>query len=38
VIFSRVMRAGLGFMIEVKFSPADAAALRPGQPVDGELR
>jgi len=25
-------------MIEAKFSPADAAALRPGQPVDVEIR
>jgi hypothetical protein len=25
-------------MIEAKFSPADAADLRPGQPVDVELK
>jgi len=25
-------------MIEAKFSPADAAALRPGQPVDVKLQ
>jgi hypothetical protein len=25
-------------MIEAKFSPADAAELRPGQPVDVELK
>jgi HlyD family secretion protein len=34
VIFSRETRANLVFMIEAKFSPADAAQLRPGQPVD----
>ena len=38
VIFSRETRANLVFMIEAKFSPADAADLRPGQPVDVELR
>ncbi len=38
VIYSRETRAELVFMIEAKFSPADAAALRPGQPVDVELR
>jgi HlyD family secretion protein len=38
VIFSRETRADLVFMIEAKFSPADAAELRPGQPVDVELR
>ena len=37
VIFSRETRANLVFMIEAKFSPADAAELRPGQPVDVEL-
>ena len=37
VIFSRETRANLEFMIEAKFSPADAAELRPGQPVDVEL-
>jgi HlyD family secretion protein len=34
VIYSRETRANLVFMIEAKFSAADAAALRPGQPVD----
>jgi HlyD family secretion protein len=34
VIYSRENRAKLVFMIEAKFSPADAADLRPGQPVD----
>jgi len=34
VIFSRETRANLVFMIEAKFSAADAAELRPGQPVD----
>ena len=34
VIYSRENRAKLMFMIEAKFSPADAADLRPGQPVD----
>ena len=37
VIFSRETRANLVFMIEAKFSPADAAELRPGQPVDVKL-
>ena len=34
VIFSRETRANLVFMIEARFSPTDAAELRPGQPVD----
>jgi HlyD family secretion protein len=34
VIYSRETRAKLVYMIEAKFSPADAAELRPGQPVD----
>ena len=38
VIFSRETRANLVFMIEAKFLPADAADLRPGQPVDVELK
>jgi HlyD family secretion protein len=38
VIYSRETRAELVFMIEAKFSPADAAELRPGQPVDVGLR
>jgi HlyD family secretion protein len=38
VIFSRETRANLVFMIEAKFSSADAAELRPGQPVDVELK
>jgi HlyD family secretion protein len=38
VIFSRETRANLVFMIEAKFSAADAADLRPGQPVDVELK
>jgi HlyD family secretion protein len=38
VIYSRETRADLVFMIEAKFSPADAADLRPGQPVDVELK
>ena len=37
VIYSRENRAKLVFMIEAKFSPADAADLRPGQPVDVDL-
>jgi HlyD family secretion protein len=37
VIYSRETRADLVFMIEAKFSPADAAHLRPGQPVDVRL-
>jgi HlyD family secretion protein len=38
VIYNRENRAKLVFMIEAKFSPADAAELRPGQPVDVELK
>jgi HlyD family secretion protein len=38
VIFSRETRANLVFMIEATFSPADAANLRPGQPVDVKLK
>ena len=38
VIYSRETRAELVFMIEAKFSPADAAELRPGQPVDVEMK
>jgi HlyD family secretion protein len=38
VIYSRENRAKLVFMIEAKFSTADAADLRPGQPVDVELK
>jgi len=34
VIYSQENRAKLVYMIEAKFSPADAADLRPGQPVD----
>jgi HlyD family secretion protein len=37
VIYNRENRAKLVVMIEAKFSPADAAALRPGQPVDVKL-
>ena len=37
VIYSRENRAKLVFMIEAKFSPADAADVRPGQPVDVKL-
>ena len=38
VIYSRENRTKLVFMIEAKFSPADAADLRPGQPVDVKLK
>jgi HlyD family secretion protein len=34
VLYNRENRAKLVFMIEAKFSPADAVNLRPGQPVD----
>ncbi len=34
VLYNRENRAKLIFMIEAKFSPADAAEFRPGQPVD----
>lgn len=37
VIYSRETRANLVYMIEAKFSAADAADLRPGQPVDVRL-
>ena len=38
VIYSRETRANMVFMIEAMFSPADAADLRPGQPVDVEIK
>jgi HlyD family secretion protein len=38
VLYNRENRAKLIFMIEAKFSPADAAELRPGQPVDVEVK
>lgn len=38
VIYNRENRSKLVFMIEAKFSPADAAELRPGQPVDVKLQ
>ena len=38
VIYNRENRSKLVFMIEAKFSPADAAELRPGQPVDVEVK
>jgi HlyD family secretion protein len=38
VLYNRENRAKLIFMIEAKFSPADAAELRPGQPVDVEIK
>ncbi len=38
VIYSRETRAELVFMIEAKFSAAEAPNLRPGQPVDVALR
>ena len=38
VIYNRENRAKLLFMIEAKFSPTDAADLRPGQPVDVKLQ
>jgi HlyD family secretion protein len=37
VIYSRETRSKLVYMIEAKFSPADAPDLRPGQPVDVQL-
>lgn len=37
VIFSRETRANLVYMIEAKFSAADASEVRPGQPVDVKL-
>jgi HlyD family secretion protein len=38
VLYNRENRAKLIFMIEAKFSPADAVELRPGQPVDVAIR
>ena len=38
VIYSRENRATLVYMIEATFAPADAADLRPGQPVDVSLK
>jgi HlyD family secretion protein len=38
VLYNRENRAKLIFRIEAKFSSADAAELRPGQPVDVTLR
>jgi HlyD family secretion protein len=38
VLYNRENRAKLVYMIEAKFSPADAADLRPGQPVDVVLK
>ena len=38
VIYNRENRAKLVFMIEAKFSPADAVDVRPGQPVDVKLK
>jgi len=37
VLYNRENRSKLVYMIEAKFSPADAANLRPGQPVDVKL-
>ncbi|HEX5399275.1 MAG TPA: HlyD family efflux transporter periplasmic adaptor subunit [Verrucomicrobiae bacterium] len=37
VLYNRENRAKLVYMIEATFSPADASALRPGQPVDVKL-
>jgi len=38
VIYNRENRSKLVFMIEAKFSAADAPELRPGQPVDVKLQ
>lgn len=38
VIYSRETRANLVFMVEARFAAPDAAQLRPGQPVDVELK
>jgi HlyD family secretion protein len=38
VIYSRENRSKLVFMVEAKFSLVDAIGLRPGQPVDVELK
>lgn len=37
VLYNRENRAKLVYMIEAQFSPADAAELRPGQPVDVQI-
>jgi HlyD family secretion protein len=38
VLYNRENRAKLVYMIEAKFLPADAADLRPGQPVDVKMQ
>ena len=38
VLYTRENRAKLVYMVEAKFSSADAADLRPGQPVDVEVK
>ena len=38
VIYSKENRAKLVFMVEARLAPADAAQLRPGQPVDVTLQ
>ena len=38
VLYNRENRAKLVYMIEATFLPADAAGLRPGQPVDVKLQ
>jgi HlyD family secretion protein len=34
IIYSREQRSRLVFMVEARPQPADAARLKPGQPVD----
>lgn len=38
VIYSRESRSKLVFMVELRFDPAVAARLHPGQPVDVRFR
>jgi HlyD family secretion protein len=38
VIYSKDSRARLVFLVEARPSPADAARLKPGQPLDVTLR
>jgi HlyD family secretion protein len=38
VLYNRENRSKLVYMIEAKFSPEDAASLRPGQPVDVKMK
>lgn len=38
VLYSKESRSKLVFLVEARLDPADAANLRPGQPVDVSLK